>query len=57
MRLVGVSELDPRRVLVNLFEEELLPDPESMADLVIERLRDSDFVIWPTERPEPPRRP
>jgi hypothetical protein len=36
-------------VLVDLFEELLISDPEAMANIVIERLRDAGFVIRPND--------
>lgn len=46
---------DPRSVLAELFQEELHPDPDWIAESVIERLREAGYVIWPTEAPKPPK--
>jgi hypothetical protein len=44
-----LSGLTPKDVLTDLFEEELLPNPEAMAEIVIQRLIDASFVIVPAE--------
>ena len=47
-----MSELDPKDVLADLFGEELpLDDPERVAEMVIERLRDASSVIKPADEP------
>ena len=42
-------ELTPKDLLTDLFEEELLSNPEAMAEIVIQRLIDAGFVIEPAE--------
>ena len=37
--------LTPKEVLADLFAEELHPDPERMAEMVIKRLQDAGFKI------------
>ena len=49
-RRLSERELDPKDVLTDLFEEELLPDTAAIADLVIQRLRDAGFEIRPAEK-------
>ena len=50
-------ELTPKDVLADLLGEELLlDDPEKVAQMIIERLADAGFVIWP-EPPKPPKAP
>jgi hypothetical protein len=44
------SELTPQHVLVDLFEELLVQNPEELTAIVIERLRDAGFVIVPADR-------
>ena len=44
----GGRDLNPKDVLADLFGEELpLDDPMQVAEIVIQRLRDAGFVIWP----------
>ena len=38
-------ELTAKEVLADLFEELLVPNPEELAEIVIERLNDSGFEI------------
>jgi hypothetical protein len=45
-------ELTPKDVLIDLFGEELHPDPEHLAKTVIQRLRDAGFEIKPIEYPK-----
>ena len=45
-----MSKLTPQHVLTDLFEELLVPNPEELAAIVIERLRDSGFEIVPADR-------
>jgi hypothetical protein len=45
-----MSELTPQHVLVDLFEELLVPNPAEMAAIVIQRLIDAGFEIKPAER-------
>ena len=45
-----MSELTPQHVLVDLFEELLVQNPEELTAIVIERLRDSGFEIVPANR-------
>jgi hypothetical protein len=46
-------ELDPKDVLADLFGEELpLDDPERVAEIVIQRLRDAGFEIKPIDYPK-----
>jgi hypothetical protein len=47
-------ELTPKDVLSDLFAEELHPDPDHLASVVIKRLRDAGFEITPID---PKRRP
>jgi SOS response regulatory protein OraA/RecX len=56
-RRLSEREVSPKDVLTDLFVEELHPDPEWMADRVIERLADAGYIIWPTEAPKPPKAP
>jgi hypothetical protein len=42
-------ELTPKDVLTDLFEGELLPNPEAMAEIMIQRLIDAGLVIEPAE--------
>jgi hypothetical protein len=49
-------ELTPKDVLADLFGEELHPDPEHFASVVIQRLKDAGFAIVP-EQPKPPHTP
>jgi hypothetical protein len=42
-----MSELTPQHVLTDLFEELLVPNPEDLASIVIERLLDAGFEIRP----------
>jgi hypothetical protein len=51
-------ELTPAEVLADLLGEKLrLDGPEKVAQMIVERLADAGFVIWPTEAPKPPRKP
>jgi hypothetical protein len=49
LALARERELTPKDVLTDLFEEELLPNSEAMAEIVIQRLIDAGFVIEPAE--------
>jgi hypothetical protein len=46
-----MSELTPQHVLVDLFEELLVPNPEEMTAIVIQRLLDAGFEIVPAPWP------
>ena len=50
-------DLDPKDVIADLLEELLFDDPQSVAEMVVERLKDAGFVIWPYELPKPPKAP
>jgi hypothetical protein len=51
--VAGERELDPKDVLADLFGEELpLDDPERVAEMVIQRLRDAGFEIKPIDYPK-----
>jgi len=41
----AVSELTPQHVLVDLFEELLVQNPEELAAVVVQRLLDAGFAI------------
>lgn len=56
LQTAAPRDLNPKDILIDLFVQELHPDAEWLADLVIRRLRDAGFEIRPTETP-PPRRP
>jgi hypothetical protein len=45
----------PREVLTELFREELIPNPDLLADLVVARLGERGFIIF--ERSAEPRAP
>jgi hypothetical protein len=45
-----MSELTPKHVLVDLFEELLVQNPNELAEIVIQRLLDAGFEIKPAER-------
>jgi hypothetical protein len=54
-RCATTSELDPKDVLADLFDgvdppngvDLRMPNPEAVAEIVIQRLRDAGFVIRP----------
>ena len=45
-------DLDPKDVLTDLFEEMRADDPQYLAEMVIQRLRDSGFEIKPIDYPK-----
>jgi hypothetical protein len=49
-----MSELTPKHALVGLFDSDdfpvPIPDPKAAAEIVVQRLIDSGFVIKPAER-------
>ena len=44
-----MSGLTPEHVLADIFEEELFPDPEALAEAVVQRLRDAGFETVPAD--------
>jgi hypothetical protein len=47
-----MNEITPQHVLVDLFEELLVANPEELAEIVIQRLLDAGFEIKPAKGDE-----
>jgi hypothetical protein len=51
LQTAAPRDLDPKDVIAEVIGEELLDDPDRIAEMVIERLRDAGFKIVPAEEP------